>query len=57
VEIEITPEPTPEERTAIEAALARLLDGAVRDGASPWWQAGLRESVLGVAEEDEELSS
>lgn len=43
-EIEITPEPSPEERAAIAAALEQLeADEAGRPGA--WWEAGLRESV------------
>ena len=45
-ELEITPEPTAEERVAIEAAVARLLDGEQTD-ASPgaWWQAGIVEAT------------
>jgi hypothetical protein len=43
-EIEITPEPTPEERAAIVAALDQLAaDEAGGPGA--WWEAGLRENV------------
>ena len=50
MEFEITPEPTPEERTAIVAALSRVLaDG--RDAPSPWWEAGVREAI----EDDEGL--
>lgn len=42
--LEITPEPTPEERAAIVAALERL--GAGEEcGPGAWWEAGLRESV------------
>ena len=42
--IEITPEPTPEERAAIAAALEQL--AAVEAcGPGAWWEAGLRESV------------
>ena len=39
VELEITPEPTPDERAAIEAAVAEV---RARDvvTVSPWWQAG-----------------
>jgi hypothetical protein len=40
--VEITPEPTPEEREAILRALAAL-DG--REGGSAWWEAGIREAV------------
>jgi hypothetical protein len=42
VSVEIRPEPTPEEREAILRALAAL-DGR-GDGASAWWEAGIRES-------------
>jgi hypothetical protein len=49
VTVEIDPEPTPEERQALLAALARL-DGKPRH-ASPWWDAGIREAVEGDAEE------
>lgn len=49
MDVEITPEPTEEERAAILAALARL--PAKEDGARlrAWWEAGVREAV-----EDEE---
>jgi hypothetical protein len=40
--IEITPEPTPEERAAIEAALEQA---EADEAQSAWWEAGLRESV------------
>jgi len=42
VGVEISPEPTPEEREALLAALAQL--GETRE-ASAWWEAGVRESV------------
>jgi hypothetical protein len=45
--VEITPEPTPEEREAILCALAAL-DGR-EGGSSAWWEAGLR----GAVEDDE----
>jgi hypothetical protein len=47
VELEIDPEPTPEERAAIELALERLVgDGAVPAAyASRWRQAGIMENV------------
>lgn len=43
-ELEITPDPTPEERAAIEAALEAMSepDGT---GSGAWWEAGLLESV------------
>jgi hypothetical protein len=43
VEVEIRPEPSPEEREALLQALA-VADGA-GDEASPWWEAGIREAV------------
>ena len=42
-EIEITPEPLPEERAAIEAAVASLLGN--HSEVSPWWRAGVLEST------------
>jgi hypothetical protein len=49
VDVEIHPEPSPEERAAIEAALVGLL---ARQGEnhSAWWHAGLLDAV-----EDDEL--
>ena len=44
MDAEITPEPTPEERAAILAALERLRAEEER-GPGAWWEAGLRESV------------
>jgi hypothetical protein len=41
--VEISPEPTPEEREALLAALSRL-DGNP-SAASAWWEAGIREAV------------
>jgi hypothetical protein len=49
--IEITPEPTPEERAAILAALDRIRAEDER-GPGAWWEAGLRESVLEDAEDE-----
>jgi hypothetical protein len=43
VDLEITPEPTPEEREALLRALG-LLD-ARADGPGAWWQAGVREAT------------
>jgi hypothetical protein len=42
-EIEITPEPSPEERAAIEAAVASLHGN--HSEPSPWWRAGVLEST------------
>jgi hypothetical protein len=44
VNVEITPEPTPEERAAILAALA-VLQAEEERGPGAWWDAGLRENV------------
>jgi len=42
--VDIVPEPTSEERAAIEAALrSRAAQDGGRPG--PWWEAGARESV------------
>jgi hypothetical protein len=41
--VEISPEPSPEEREAIMRALAALDGRAERHSA--WWQAGIREAV------------
>jgi hypothetical protein len=46
---EIRPEPSPEEREAIEEALARLISPAP-DPRSPWWRAGVAEDL---SEEEE----
>ena len=43
MELEITPEPSPEERVAIEAALAELAQEQAREP-GPWWAAGLPEA-------------
>jgi hypothetical protein len=40
--LEIRPEPSPEERTAIEGALGRLNREEPNRGA--WWEAGLAEN-------------
>lgn len=44
MELEITPEPTPEERAAIVAAI-EALDAERARGPDAWWEAGLRENV------------
>jgi hypothetical protein len=51
VSVEITPEPTPEERAAIVAALRQLRAEQER-GPGAWWEAGLRENVLDDREEE-----
>ena len=42
--LEITPEPSPEERAAIVAALEQLRAEAER-GPGAWWETGLRENL------------
>jgi hypothetical protein len=42
VSLEISPEPTPEEREALLCAFAAI---AVPAAGSAWWEAGIRESV------------
>jgi hypothetical protein len=49
VEVRWSPEPSPEEREALERALARVL-AEREDPRSAWWRAGVAENV--VAEED-----
>jgi hypothetical protein len=42
IELEITPEPSPDERAAIEAALNGLtFDGHGSEVGDAWWRAGL----------------
>jgi hypothetical protein len=45
VTVEITPEPTPEEREALLRALATLTGGGDADRPSAWWHAGIIEAV------------
>jgi hypothetical protein len=52
VALEISPEPTPEEREVLVRALAAL-DGRANTG-SAWWEAGIRESVEEEPEKPEE---
>ena len=49
--IEITPDPTREERAAILAALEQLRAEEER-GPGAWWEAGLRDNVLDEPDED-----
>jgi hypothetical protein len=51
MDLEITPEPTPEERDAIACALAELA-ATRRPSPGEWWRQGLIEAV-----EDEEPES
>ena len=50
MDVEIHPEPSLEERAAIEEAVAVLFDGR-RPTRSAWWRAGLPDA----ADEDEDL--
>jgi hypothetical protein len=52
VRLDITPEPSPEERQAILRALATITAADGRLPASAWWREGLREAVFGDAEPD-----
>jgi hypothetical protein len=45
VELRWSPEPSPEERDALERALARILAGR-EEPRSAWWSAGVAENVL-----------
>jgi hypothetical protein len=47
VNVEITPEPEPEERRVIEAALQKLIEGSSPPAVyrSAWREAGIREAV------------
>lgn len=45
MEIEVRPEPTPEEREAIARALARSLAPPPERERSGWWREGVRENV------------
>ena len=45
VELRWTPEPTPDEREALERALLRLL-AEPDDPRGAWWRAGVEESVF-----------
>jgi len=49
--VEITPEPTHEERAAILAALDRIRAGDERRPGA-WWEAGLRESLIDEAKDE-----
>jgi len=44
VKLDWQPEPTPEEREALERALERLGDSR-REPRSAWWREGVRESL------------
>jgi hypothetical protein len=45
VELEVEPEPTPEEQAAIEQALAAADPGLSGSTRGAWWQAGVDEAL------------
>lgn len=45
MELEITPEPSPEEREALERALASLEEAGPADRRSAWGRAGIEETL------------
>jgi hypothetical protein len=51
MDVDITPEPSDEEREALDEALAHLLTERT-DPYSDWWRAGLRETVSPEEEPD-----
>jgi hypothetical protein len=51
VNLDWRPEPTPEEREALERALARELEDR-SDPHGAWWREGVQESVSQEAEPD-----
>jgi hypothetical protein len=50
MDLEVTPAPSEAERTAIEIALARVLE-ADPGTPGPWWQEGVRENLATDADE------
>jgi hypothetical protein len=44
MEREVTPQPSPEDEEAIDAALAKLL-GRPAEPRSAWWRSGVEENV------------
>jgi hypothetical protein len=50
MDLEISPEPSPEEREALARALARLEEGEPAGDRTAWWRAGIEEN-LSPAEE------
>jgi len=55
VNLEIEPEPTPDERAALIAAFERLLGEQERREPSAWWREGVREAVEGGPQPGEGL--
>lgn len=52
MDLEVTPDPSPDERAALERALAESV-GKAADPRSAWWREGLREDM----DEDQSQSS
>ena len=50
MELEVTPEPPPRDREAVERALTRLLRARSPEPRSAWWYEGVRESVAAERE-------
>lgn len=50
MEVEIWPEPSPEERAALLAALEQLRVGEQDAPVQPWWREGTRENLEGGEE-------
>jgi hypothetical protein len=51
MEIDVSPEPDPAEREALERAVARGL-GRPADARGEWWREGVRENVLDDAADE-----
>jgi hypothetical protein len=47
VQLDITPEPTPEERAALELVVEHALGEESDGGPGAWWRAGVLEAVEG----------
>jgi hypothetical protein len=45
MELDVRPEPEPDEREALTRALADALHPPVDDARTAWWRAGVRENV------------
>lgn len=56
MELEATPDPSPEERAALERALA-VAAGSAPDPRGAWWREGLRANLSEDADEDQSQSS
>ncbi len=54
MELDVRPEPTPEERQALAQALARAVASKPDAERSAWWRIGVRENVLDAPEPERE---